>query len=151
MKKIVVFIVLFCVCLSISACGAGSNSAPVNSDSNSTQEHTPYIPNKEDLREGIKDYFNDPDSVQIGDCYWAWRYPPKEDDITGEYIEGHYYILCTVRAKNSFGGYPEPKTYSISGKEGKYEMEREWCAPSEAHIKGYFEFKECKGEIYTMP
>ena len=148
MKKIVVFIALFCICLSISACSAGSNSAPTHpthSDSNSTQVHTPYTPNKQDLREGIKDNFKDPDSVQIGDCYWAWKAPPEG------YKKGYYYILCTVRAKNGFGGYAEPKTYSVAGVEGEYELQREWGAYSDEQIKSYFDYHGCKGEIYTMP
>ena len=93
MRKLVSIIVLLCICLSLCACGSSSNSSSANGQSNITQEPTHYTPNKQDLLEGIKYDFKDPDSVQKSDCYWAWQLTPNEDR------EGKYYILCTIRSK----------------------------------------------------
>lgn len=144
MKKFVLLTALLCICLSLCACGNSSNYGSVNTDSNVAQEPTTYVPNKQDLLESIKNKFNDPDSVQIAECYWAWQYPPKGDR------EGRYYILCTVRAKNGFGGYGKPTMYSIYGKAGEYTIDREWSAYTTEQIKGYFDYHNCEGEINIL-
>jgi len=70
--------------------------------------------------DGIKDEFKDPDSVQVSEGDYA--YMKDGDDV--DYSE--FYVIATVRAKNSFGGYGDPTNYIIHYRNGKYSIEGEY-------------------------
>ena len=122
MKKIISVLLTALMCFSVSACGEKENdNTSVNTDKIET-ESVSYEPTIESVTEGIKNQFKDPDSVQISeeDAVWA---PVMED---GERSKTEFYIICTVRAKNSFGGYGEPQAYVIHCNYDSYEIVEEY-------------------------
>lgn len=120
MKKIMLFVLTAVMLLSFCACGSGT------SDTSAETKETPIVeeeytkPTIESVVEGIKDNFKDPDSVQVSDGSWA---KVKNGD---EESETEFYIICTVRAKNSYGGYGEPQAYVIHCNNGNYRIVEEY-------------------------
>lgn len=146
MKRIIAFIILLCICLSLCACGEESANSVADNIPQTTQVTTrpKYKPNKEDLVEAIKDNFKDPDSVQVVDGYWAWSREPDELN------DGEYRIICTIRAKNSFGGYGNPESYDIYGGRGYYHIAGQKSVYSAEQLLKFFRDRSCEGEIYTL-
>ena len=115
MKKIVAMILAFVMCLSLCACGGGNNTpeteAPTETSSSSAIAGMPNF-SAEDVANAIKYEFKDPESVYLSD---AWAAAVKHDE---EISNTEFYIIATVHAKNSFGGYADPKTYLMYWKSG---------------------------------
>ncbi len=101
MKKFAVMLLALLMCVSLCACGG---------------EPVSQIPTVDDVIEGIKYEFKDPDSVQMSDVHIA--------EVEGG--DNEYYVIGTVRAKNSFGGYANPVMYIIHCDNGSYEIEGEY-------------------------
>lgn len=119
MKKMISLIMVLMLCLGLCAC----NSSADNDTPETTQAPTetkPKTPTVESVIEGIKNEFKDPDSVQITEGSWARvKDGDKESDT-------EFYIICTVRAKNSFGGYADPQEYVIHCKNDNYRIVEEY-------------------------
>ena len=111
MKKALALLLALVLCLSLCACGG-----------NSTQGTEPksQTPTVASTIAGIKDEFKDPDSVQMSDVSIA------SVKVDGEESKTEFYIIGTIRAKNSFGGYGEPQAYIIHCDNGKYEIVGEY-------------------------
>lgn len=105
--------------LSLCACGDGSAEDTQASTLESTEAKS-KTPTVESVVEGIKNEFKDPDSVQVSDGSWARVKNGDEESDT------EFYIICTVRAKNSFGGYADPQAYVIHCKNGNYRIVEEY-------------------------
>lgn len=123
MKKILVMMLVAVMCLAFVAC---NSTEPVEeTESVETvdlieEETISYKPTVESVTEGIKDNFKDPDSVQVSDGTWAAVMDGDKPSET------EFYIICTVRAKNSFGGYAEPQAYVIHSNYGNYRIVEEY-------------------------
>ena len=111
MKKVVAFLLVLVLCLSLCA---GGDKAEVEVEAE--VEPVSKTPTVAEIVEGIKYEFKDPDSVQMSDVHIA-----KVEDS-----ENEYYAIGTVRAKNSFGGYGDPETYVIHCDNGSYEIVGEY-------------------------
>ncbi len=119
MKKLISMMLVLVLCLSLCACGgSGGNNIPETTQAPTVAK--PKTPTVASVVEGIKNEFKDPDSVQITDGSWAY----VEKD--GEKVENEFYIICTVRAKNSFGGYANPQAYVIHCKNSNYRIVEEY-------------------------
>lgn len=116
MKKILALLLALVMCLSIVACGSDNGT---NTD-NDTLTETSKTPTVEDVVNGIKYEFKDPDSVKMSDAHIA-RVKIGDTESKTE-----FYVIGTIRAKNSFGGYGEPQAYIIHCKNGKYEIVGEY-------------------------
>lgn len=112
MKKTLSLILVLLMCLSLCACSEKAE--------NTAEEDTKIVPTVETVAEGIKNEFKDPESVQVSDGSWAYV---KED---GEEVGNEFYVICTVRAKNSFGGYANPQAYVVHFKNGNYKLVEEY-------------------------
>lgn len=123
MKKIFLIFLLLTMSFSLIACGEENKTT----DQTTTQATTKasYMPTLESVIEGIKYEFKDPDSVQLTNAsisaVKATTVAPYQYDSNTE-----YYIIGTVRAKNSFGGYAEPQAYIIHYKNGSYRIVGEY-------------------------
>ena len=149
MKKALFLILALVMCLSLCACSDASNN---NDTPEETQKETAEItqaatkpssnrPTVESVVNGIKYEFKDPDSVQVSDV--AWAYVEKD----GQEMKNEFYIICTVRAKNSFGGYADPQAYVIHCKDRNYRIVEEY---NDFSYKRQIKFDElgcgtCKG------
>ena len=124
MKKTLSLIMALVMCLSLCACGGAS-----------TQETEPKskTPTVQSTIDGIKNEFKDPDSVQMSDVHIA------RVKVDGEESQTEFYIIGTVRAKNSFGGYGDPQAYIIHCDNGKYEIIGEYNDASYAMQKTFNE------------
>ena len=111
------------LCLALVACGGSEEGTPETTEETTeetTVEKISYEPTIASVIEGIKNNFKDPDSVQVSDGCWA---PVL---VNGERSETEFYIICTVRAKNSFGGYADPQAYVIHSLNGNYSIVKEY-------------------------
>ena len=125
MKKTLSLIFALLMCLSLCACSEKAES---------TQgEPTKVVPTVDTVAEGIKNEFKDPDSVQVSDGSWAYV------KVDGEEVGDELYVICTVRAKNSFGGYANPQAYVIHYKNGNYKIVEEYNDESFMTQKKYNE------------
>lgn len=115
MKKALSIILALVLCLYLCACGG--NDSPKTEEKSTT-------PTVESIIAGIKNEFKDPDSVQMTDVHIA------RVKVGGEESKTEFYAIGTVRAKNSFGGYADPKTYIIHCNNGRYEMVGEYTDAS---------------------
>ena len=124
MKKTISLLLALVLCLSLCACGGASE-----------QETEPKskTPTVQSTIDGIKNEFKDPDSVQMSDVYIARVKVDSEESQT------EFYIIGTVRAKNSFGGYGDPQAYIIHCYNGKYEIVGEYNDASYAMQKTFNE------------
>ena len=120
MKKLMLFILSVVMVFSLCACGGGTNNTSTEKEETPIVEEKPQKPTIESVVEGIKNDFKDPDSVQVSDGSWA---RVKNGD---EESETEFYIICTVRAKNSMGGYGEPQAYIIHCNNGNYRIVEEY-------------------------
>ena len=120
MKKVISLLLALAMCLSLCACGG-----------NDTQEAEAKTPTVESVVDGIKNEFKDPDSVQMSDVHIA---SVKTDN--GE-SKTEFYIIGTIRAKNSFGGYGNPQAYIIHCNNGKYKIIDEYNDASYAMQKTF--------------
>ena len=138
MKKIIAMLLVLVMCLSICACNSesGTNTDNTNNDetntdntnnnetntdnTNNNETNTSKIPTVEDVVNGIKYEFKDPDSVQMSDAHIA---SVKKGDVESD---TEFYVIGTIRAKNSFGGYGDPQAYIIHCNNGKYKIVGEY-------------------------
>jgi len=131
MKKILSVFLLLTMSFSLVACGEENKATNQTTTQTTTQATTKAttkaveMPTIASVIEGIKYEFKDPDSVQMTDAsiavVEASTVAPYQYDSNTE-----YYIIGTVRAKNSFGGYAEPQAYIIHYKNGRYEIVGEY-------------------------
>ena len=120
MKRAVSMILALVLCLSLCACGS------TNDNLETTQVIIPettvaYIPEPrrptiESVVQGIKYEFKDPSSVMISEGTWAYV------EVNGEEVTDEFYIICTVHAKNGFGGYADPQAYIVRYRYGSYKI-----------------------------
>ncbi|MBQ7322697.1 MAG: hypothetical protein IJW99_11415 [Clostridia bacterium] len=129
MKRVLSVFLLLALCLALASCGDGNETATQATTRTTTHATTSSrpanYPTIESVVEGIKYEFKDPDSVQLTDASIAvvkstTSEPYKYENNT------EYYIIGTVRAKNSFGGYGEPQAYIIHCKNGRYTIVGEY-------------------------
>lgn len=126
MKRAISLILALIMCLSLCACGENGNAG----SETEVQSKTPTI---ESIVDGIKNEFKDPESVQLSDAHIA---RVKNGD---EESETEFYVIGTIRAKNSFGGYGEPQAYIIHCESGNYEIVGEYNDASYAMQKTFNE------------
>lgn len=119
MKKVLSLILAIVLCLSLCACG-DSNKDTTETTQAAAETKKKNEPTVASVTEGIKNNFKDPDSVQITEGSWA---RVKDGDTESD---NEFYIICTVRAKNSFGGYADPQAYIIHCKNGNYKIVEEY-------------------------
>ena len=131
MKKIISMIMLVTICLSLVACG-NENDGTTHTTTQTIAQVTTRVttqaskkPTIESVVEGIKYEFKDPDSVQLTNASISAVSATTES--YGVYDEKtEFYIIGTIRAKNSFGGYAEPQAYIIHYKNGRYKIVGEY-------------------------
>ncbi len=110
MKKILVILLALAIMFAVCSCG----NMDTNTETTVKKSKTPTI---QDIVNGIKYEFKDPESVQMSDVHIA-----QVEDSNGEYIDGEYYVIGKVHAKNSFGGYGNPIAYIIHCDNGRYKI-----------------------------
>ena len=111
----------------LTGCGNSSDSQ----DPEETVVST--VPTVNDVVNGIKNEFKDPDSVQLSDASIARVMNGDEESQT------EFYVIGTVRAKNGFGGYGEPQAYVIHCDNGRYKIVEEYNDASYAAQKKFNE------------
>ena len=130
MKKVLSVFLLLTMCFSLAACGDGNEATTQTTTQTTIQTttaslHPSNYPTIESVVNGIKYEFKDPDSVQLTDASIAVVKSTTSEPYKYEY-DTEYYIIGTVRAKNSFGGYGEPQAYIIHCKKGRYTIVGEY-------------------------
>ena len=123
MKKIISLFIVVLACFCICACNNEANNTSASStttvDTTAAKEE-PKTPTVAEIVNGIKYDFKDPDSVRLSDAHIA---RVKKDGVESK---TEFYVIGTIHAKNSFGGYGNPQAYIIHCNNGKYKIVDEY-------------------------
>ena len=121
MKKIISLFAVLLACFCICSCNGENETNNTSASSTTSTTNTtaatkeePKTPTVAEIVNGIKYNFKDPDSVILSDASIA---PVKKDGVESK---TEFYVIGTIRAKNSFGGYGNPQAYIIHCDNGRY-------------------------------